>query len=78
MLKCPCSAQTGLRMLLFQKALRLSVLARTSNGVGAIANLAANDAERVADMTWGIAFVSICPVQVGAVAILDLTHLIIA
>ena len=62
-------------MLLFEKALRLSVAARTSNGVGAIANLAANDAERVADMTWGVAFVSICPVQVGAVAIVYLGHL---
>ena len=63
-------------MLLFQKALRLSVAARTSNGVGAIANLAANDAERVADMTWGIAFVLICPVQVRAMAVLCLSCVI--
>lgn len=52
-------------MLLFRKALRLSVAARTTNGVGAIVNLAANDADRIADMSWGFNMLWIAPLQVG-------------
>lgn len=57
-------AQAALRMLLFQKALKLSVAARTSTGVGAIVNLTANDADRISEMTYGVNLLWNAPLEV--------------
>ena len=56
--------QAALRMLLFRKALRLSVSARTSNGVGTIVNLTANDVERLSLLAYGINYLWTSPIQV--------------
>ena len=58
-------------MLLLRKALRLTVAARTVKGVGAIVNLAANDAERIADLSWGINMMWNAAFQVSTISIFD-------
>lgn len=58
------AVQAALRMLLFQKGLRLSVAARTGSGVGAIVNLAANDAERFTQLAFGFCYLLTSPFQV--------------
>ena len=52
-------------MLLFQKGLRLSMASKTVSGVGAIVNLAANDAERFSQLAFGFSFLWTSPCQVG-------------
>ena len=60
-----CCVQAALRMLLFQKALRLSVASRTSSGVGTIVNLTANDVERLSQLAYGLSYLWTSPLQVG-------------
>ena len=61
-----CLWQAALSMVLFRKALRLSLTARSSAGVGSILTLVANDTYQVSELLYWTTQLLNAPWQVGA------------